>query len=98
MSSKIQTIKKFTQKDYDLKFGFKVAADFSHADDMGDETIVSDEAPEDKTQVGEVAQTPRVESNSKHNLTSNKKKGINVINQNMKMRGPSSQIPLPPFK
>lgn len=55
MSSKIQTVKKFSQKDYDLKFGFKVAADFSQADDMGDETIVSDEAPEDKTQVGEVA-------------------------------------------
>jgi hypothetical protein len=55
LSSKIQTVKKFSQKDYDLKFGFKVAADFSQADDMGDETIVSDEAPEDKTQVGEIA-------------------------------------------
>ena len=65
---------------------------------MGDETYISDEAPEDKTQMGEVAQTPRIESNSKYNLTTNKKKGINVINKNMKMRGPSSQIPLHPLK
>lgn len=47
---------------------------------MGDETIISDEAPEDKTQLGgEIAQTPRIENAQKYNLTSNKKKGINII-------------------
>lgn len=46
LSTKIQVVKKFSQNDYDSKFR---KVDFSQADDMGNETFVTEEAPEDKT-------------------------------------------------